>query len=201
MITPFAKICRVVLVAVVCVPLVSNAAWGNPLSLGMVGVLPFTIGSVGQIKPSALQIVGSLFIKNGNMGVGVLEPLAALKLHVSGNVGAEKYCDRSGANCYTPGAATGGSAGIGSLPGLVMMFANDCPSGWGRYSPITGRMPIGRDGSHAIGSTYDGHGHSARVGSGGMVSGGGNRTTIFPSHLVSSPSFPEYTNLVYCQKQ
>ncbi len=94
------------------------AAWSGPTQTPPNGNVeaPVNVGPVGQEKLGMFAALGGVF-RNGGLSIntsllsdGSASPNgAALKLDVEGAVGATKYCDENGENCFTARGGGGGS--------------------------------------------------------------------------------------------
>ncbi|HEY4483228.1 MAG TPA: hypothetical protein VI953_03590 [Candidatus Paceibacterota bacterium] len=85
------------------------AAWNEPSQNPTGGnpEPPINVSDTGQTKGGNLVVNNSnkyengLLVRFGNLLVGTTEAPAGLKLNVGSGVGATKYCDSTGANCFT----------------------------------------------------------------------------------------------------
>ncbi len=110
------------------------AAWSGPTQTPPNGNVeaPVNVGPVGQEKLGMFAALGGVF-RNGGLSIntsllsdGSASPNgAALKLDVEGAVGATKYCDENGENCFT---ARGGGGG-----GIKPTWVHIPPGGWYGY--------------------------------------------------------------------
>ena len=60
----------------------------------------------------------------GQVGIGISEPNSALKLGVTGKIGAQEYCDENGQNCSTPPFGAGGGGSCSNTPAQSTMTGN-----------------------------------------------------------------------------
>ncbi|HEY4506377.1 MAG TPA: hypothetical protein VJJ24_02950 [Candidatus Paceibacterota bacterium] len=83
---------------------------------------PLNVSMTGQVKIGGLTLntggaINGLIVALGNIGLGDTTPDSGtggqLKVDVEGNVGATKYCDQLGNNCYTTTEMIGGGTGGG----------------------------------------------------------------------------------------
>ncbi|MDO8672525.1 MAG: hypothetical protein Q7O66_14005 [Dehalococcoidia bacterium] len=85
------------------------AAWNEPSQNPTGGnpEPPINVSDTGQVKGGNLVVNNSneyengLIVRFGNLLVGTTNAPAGLKLNVGSGVGATKYCDSDGANCFT----------------------------------------------------------------------------------------------------
>ena len=102
---------------------VALAAWTGPAVAPPEGNTPppLNVSALGQAKVGGLllgtasDILNSLIIPFGKVGIATTSPSSLLKLAVNGALGAKQYCDENGNNCVPgrggptilPGASTG----------------------------------------------------------------------------------------------
>jgi len=85
------------------------AAWSEPTQNPTGGnpEPPINVSNTRQIKGGALELnannvsANALMVSFGNVLIGTNDYPAGLKLNVGSGVGATKYCDSTGANCFT----------------------------------------------------------------------------------------------------
>lgn len=121
---------------------------------------PINVSSVLQAKAGALHLGSSnpavsFRTLAGQSAFGTAASIpATLRALFSGNVGAAKYCDEAGNNCYTSNemyqnGSTGGGSTSAIPTGAIVAFAStSCPSGWtaatgGTRPDLRGRNIIG----------------------------------------------------------
>jgi hypothetical protein len=121
----FSTIKIITLALILSIGLSQVFAWTGPTQAPPNGntSAPLNVSSSAQTKTGNLWLDGldassapyinGLIVNNGRTGLGMsfqssdAAAKLALKLGVSGNVGATKYCDASGNNCATPGVGWG----------------------------------------------------------------------------------------------
>ena len=92
-------------------------------------------------------------------------------------------------------------------PGMIAMFASDCPTGWTRFTALNGNFPRGADVGHLGGGTGGAatHDHGGFTGvtnpNNNSDSGHGSDTMGGHNHTIASASnIPPYVDVVFCTK-
>jgi hypothetical protein len=122
---------------------------------------------------------GGYFATTLGVGTSTDPATKSLSALFNGNIGANSYCDRNGADCVTPAQlssiVTSPVSGVPS--GAVMAFnLASCPTGWTEAIAAQGRYVVGKPSSGSLGGI-----------AGTALTNLENRATGVHSHTITDP--------------
>jgi hypothetical protein len=128
-------------------------ATGNIVASGTVCDSNGCIGSGGGGTSVWSQSGTVAYYNTGDVGIGDSSPDGSLRLDVEGYIGATKYCDASGGNCYPITDLVGGGGTCTCDPADCNCDPEDCtcPPGAGYWSSASGGIHYS-DGKVGIGT-------------------------------------------------